>query len=131
MSRQFTLVNQLPGTVEFAGRQGGYGNFIILKHQGSFTTAYGHLKGFASGLRKGAHVRQGDVIGYVGMTGWTSGPHLHYEFRVSGNQVNPMTVALPTALPLPKEQLSAFRVRTAERLAQLDHLRGLTVAMAN
>jgi murein DD-endopeptidase MepM/ murein hydrolase activator NlpD len=119
------------GTVEFIGRQNGYGNFIVLKHQGNFSTAYGHLKGYASGLKKGAHVHQGDLIGYVGMTGWATGPHLHYEFRVAGNQVNPMTVALPTAVPLAKDQMAAFRTRTAPLTAQLEQIKGMNLAQVN
>lgn len=119
------------GSVEFVGRQGGYGNFVVIKHQGSFSTAYGHLKGFAAGLHKGAHVRQGEIIGYVGSTGWATGPHLHYEFRISGNQVNPMTVALPSAVPLNKDQMVAFRQASALFYAQLDQIRGLNLAQAN
>lgn len=97
------------GVVEFAGRQSGYGNFIVIKHQGAFSTAYGHLNGFAAGLRKGARVHQGDTIGYVGQTGLATGPHLHYEFRVRSVQVNPLAVALPTAIPLEASQISRFR----------------------
>ncbi len=119
------------GVVDFAGKQGGYGNLVVLKHQGTYSTAYGHLKGFAASVRKGSHVRQGDIIGYVGQTGWATGPHLHYEFRVSGNQVNPMTIALPSAIPLGKEQLSNFKKNTASALAQLDQIRGLNLANAN
>lgn len=119
------------GTVEFAGRQGGYGNLLVVKHQGSFSTAYGHLKGFAAAVRKGSRVRQGDIIGYVGMTGLASGPHLHYEFRVGGNQVNPMTVALPTAIPLAKDQMASFKKTTSGALAQLDQIRGLNLAQSN
>ncbi|MDD5298178.1 MAG: peptidoglycan DD-metalloendopeptidase family protein [Rhodocyclaceae bacterium] len=119
------------GTVQFQGRQGGYGNFVVLKHQGSFSTAYGHLKGFASGVRPGSRVHQGDVIGYVGMTGMTSGPHLHYEFRIADKQVNPLTVALPSAVPLAKEQMAAFRTRTTTLTAQLDQIRGLNLAQSN
>ena len=119
------------GTVEFIGRQGGYGNFIVLKHQGNFSTAYGHLSRFAAGLHKGSHVRQSDIIAYSGMTGWATGPHLHYEFRVSGNQVNPMTVALPSAVPLAKDQMATFRTRTAPLTAQLEQIKGMNLAQVN
>lgn len=97
------------GVVEFAGRQNGYGNFVVIKHQGAFSTAYGHLNGFAAGLRKGSRVRQGDTIAYVGQTGMATGPHLHYEFRVRSVQVNPLAVALPTAIPLEASQISRFK----------------------
>lgn len=97
------------GSVEFAGRQGGFGNLIILKHQGNYSTAYGHLNGFAPGLRKGSRVSQGDTIGYVGQTGLSTGPHLHYEFRVNSRQVNPLAVSLPDAIPLEASQLSRFK----------------------
>ena len=96
-------------TVEFAGRQGGYGNMIVLKHQGNYSTVYGHLNGFAAGLKKGTKISQGDTIGYVGQTGLASGPHLHYEFRVKSQQVNPLAVSLPTATPLNASQISLFQ----------------------
>lgn len=112
------------GTVEFAGWQNGYGNVVILRHHGTHETVYGHLSGFAPGLRKGARVAQGDVIGYVGATGIATGPHLHYEFRVAGVHRNPLTVALPDAAPLAAQQLARFRNDSAPVLARLDVLRG-------
>ncbi len=112
------------GTVEFAGWQNGYGNVVILRHHGAHETVYGHLSGFAPGLRKGARVAQGDVIGYVGATGIATGPHLHYEFRVAGAHRNPLTVALPDAPPLAAQQLARFRNDSAPVLARLDVLRG-------
>jgi murein DD-endopeptidase MepM/ murein hydrolase activator NlpD len=96
------------GQVTFVGRQGGYGNLILLKHGSTYTTAYGHLNGFAPGLRVGQRVQQGDLIGYVGRTGLASGPHLHYEFRVGERQVNPLTVPLPEAGPLTGPALASF-----------------------
>ena len=119
------------GTVEFSGRQGGYGNFILLRHQGAYSTAYGHLSRFAAGLRRGTHVHQGQVIGYVGQTGWATGPHLHYEFRISNVQRNPLSVALPTALPIPQDKLAAFRAATTPLSAQLALARGLLFAAAD
>jgi murein DD-endopeptidase MepM/ murein hydrolase activator NlpD len=103
--------------VEFAGKQGGYGNLIILRHQGSYSTAYGHLRGFATGIQKGARVSQGDTIGYVGQTGLATGPHLHYEFRVNAHQVNPLAVSLPTAAPLAAKQIANFKA-TSEPLRE-------------
>jgi len=101
------------GIVEFSGRQGGYGNLIILKHQAAYSTAYGHLNGFANGIRKGSGVHQGDTIAYVGQTGLATGPHLHYEFRVNSHQVNPLSMALPAALPLNPSQINQFKTTIA------------------
>ena len=119
------------GVVDFAGKQGGYGNLVLLKHQAVYTTGYGHLSRFAPGMRRGAHVRQGQVIGYVGQTGWATGPHLHYEFRVANVQRNPMSLALPTALPIPGDKLVAFRSQSHSLSTQLMLARGLTFASAD
>jgi murein DD-endopeptidase MepM/ murein hydrolase activator NlpD len=88
------------GQVISAAPRGGYGNAIEIKHGGSVTTLYAHLTGFASGIRAGAHVRQGEPIGYVGKTGFATGPHLHYEFKIAGVHQDPMRVALPKADPV-------------------------------
>ncbi|MGE5386449.1 MAG: M23 family metallopeptidase [Betaproteobacteria bacterium] len=117
------------GTVDFVGKQGGYGNMIILRHQGAYSTAYGHLRGFASGLRKGSRVSQGETIGFVGQTGWATGPHLHYEFRISNQQVNPLSVTLPTAMPLDAAQLNRFKATAQNQLDQLNLLRDTRVAI--
>jgi len=117
------------GTVEFAGRQGGYGNVIVVNHQSGFSTTYAHLSRFAGGLRKGARVNQGDVIGHVGQTGWATGPHLHYEFRVNNEVRNPLTVALPAALPIPPQQLAAFGSVSAPLAAELNLLRNSNLAL--
>lgn len=116
------------GTVEFIGRQGGYGNLIVLRHQGRYSTAYGHLSSFAPQLRKGSRVSQGDHIGNVGATGWATGPHLHYEFRISGEQVNPLAVQLPGTPLLEAAQLAQFREKTRTHLAQLDVLKQSDIA---
>jgi len=108
------------GIVTFAGQQGGYGNVVVLKHQGAFSTLYAHLSRFAPRLRNGARVTQGDVIGFVGQTGWATGPHLHYEFRVADVQRNPLTVALPGGEPLPASRRAAFAARIEPAVAQLD-----------
>jgi len=107
------------GVVAFAGQQGGYGNVIVVRHQGVFSTLYAHLSRFATRLRSGARVAQGEVIGYVGQTGWATGPHLHYEFRVADVQRNPLTVVLPGGEPLPAAQRSAFAARIEPAVAQL------------
>jgi len=119
------------GVVEFVGVQGGYGKVVVLRHQSRYTTLYGHLSGFAAGLRKGNRVSQGDVIGFVGATGLASGPHLHYEFRVSDVHQNPLAMALPSAPPLMPEQLGQFRARTEAHLARLDLIRGFNLAQAD
>jgi murein DD-endopeptidase MepM/ murein hydrolase activator NlpD len=115
-------------TVSFAGRQGGYGNIVILNHQKPYTTAYGHLSRFAKGIRSGARVSQGDIIGYVGATGLASGPHLHYEFRVGGVQKNPLALNLPTAFPLDARQRARFSEESRPLLARLEMLRGSNLA---
>lgn len=115
-------------TVEFVGKQGGYGNMIVLKHQGQFNTVYGHLSGFAKGLHNGSKVSQGDVIGFVGMTGLATGPHLHYEFKVAGVQRNPLSVALPTALPIAAQDLADFTRQSKQMMARLELLRNTNLA---
>ena len=101
------------GTVTHSSRKGGYGNCVIVKHNDKFTTLYAHLSKFKSGARKGDYVKQGDVIGYVGSTGYATGPHLHYEFLLNGNQVDHFKQSLPPSLPLKKENKEAFeKVRT-------------------
>jgi murein DD-endopeptidase MepM/ murein hydrolase activator NlpD len=117
------------GVVDFVGIQGGYGKLVVLRHAGDKTTAYGHLSGFAAGTKKGARVAQGDIIGFVGSTGMSTGPHLHYEFRVAGVHRNPLTVALPTATPLPQSQLSAFRDHAGDLMIQISSIRNLQMVM--
>jgi murein DD-endopeptidase MepM/ murein hydrolase activator NlpD len=117
------------GIVEFVGKQGGYGNLVILRHQGRFTTHYGHLNGFASGIRKGIRVSQGDIIGYVGKTGWATGPHLHYEFRINEVHQNPLAVALPSAPPLGQHQMAEFKLHAEPLAYRLDRVRGLNLAL--
>lgn len=107
------------GVVEVAGWQGAYGRYVKLQHPNGWETAYAHMSRFASGVRAGSRVRQGEVIGYVGTTGRSTGPHLHYEVLQNGAHVNPMTIRLPTGRKLEGEQLAAFM---AER-ARIDALR--------
>jgi murein DD-endopeptidase MepM/ murein hydrolase activator NlpD len=105
--------------VSFAGRRGGYGNALVLAHSNSVSTLYGHMSRFAKHIRVGTHVQQGDVIGYVGMTGLATGPHLHYEYLVNGVHRNPQTVQLPGAEPLHAEMLQKFHTLSAPLLADL------------
>ena len=86
----------------------GYGRFIVIKHNGTYSTAYGHLSRFAKRTKKGRYVKQGQVIGYVGSTGISTGPHLHYEFRVNDKSVNPLARKFPPAKPLNKKYKKEF-----------------------
>lgn len=116
------------GMVTFVGKENGYGNVIKIKHQGRYTTVYGHLSRFAQGLHRGQHVSQGDLIGYVGMTGLASGPHLHYEFKIDGQHHNPMRVALPDAQPISSSYQAAFQPVADDFVAQLNLLRNTNLA---
>ena len=110
--------------IEFIGTQRGFGNLIVLKHRNDITTHYAHLNGFAKGLAKGQSVSQGDLIGYVGCTGWCTGPHLHYEVRIKDVPADPMTVALPMADSFNDRELAAFKRNTAhlrQRFALLNY----------
>ncbi|MBI5781404.1 MAG: M23 family metallopeptidase [Rhodocyclales bacterium] len=107
------------GVVKFAGWQNGYGNFVLLEHRSGYATGYGHLKGFKPGLKAGQRVSQGDVIGYVGSTGWATGPHLHYEVRIGGKPHDPLKVALPAPEPLPARELARFRQEAGPLLDKL------------
>jgi len=112
------------GTVWFVGKQDGYGNVIILEHQGRYSTVYGHLSGFAAGVRRGLKVKQGNVIGYVGMTGLATGPHLHYEFRVNGVQRNPAQIAVPEGPPITPQLMPAFYAAVEPLISRLALARG-------
>lgn len=110
------------GTVEFVGQQSGYGNVVIIEHRDNVSTLYAHLAGYEAGLQKGQRVEQGEVIGYVGMTGLATGPHLHYEFRVNGEHQDPLDGSIPQGLPLTPQLRAAFEEKAqplAERLALL------------
>jgi murein DD-endopeptidase MepM/ murein hydrolase activator NlpD len=102
------------GVVDFVGTQNGYGNFVVLKHWSNYSTAYGHMSRFASGLHRGQKVSQGDVIGYVGTTGWATGPHLHYEFRIGGHATDPMALKNLQQQPLSPGEMNRFKMAAAE-----------------
>jgi murein DD-endopeptidase MepM/ murein hydrolase activator NlpD len=108
------------GRIRFAGVRGGYGNCVEIEHSSTIVTLYGHLSRFARGTRAGAHVTQGAVIAYVGMTGLATGPHLHYEYRVNGVFRNPQTVTLPAAAPIEASWRADFLSHSAPLLASLD-----------
>ncbi|WP_236075270.1 peptidoglycan DD-metalloendopeptidase family protein [Mariprofundus sp. EBB-1] len=109
------------GRIKFKGWKSGYGRFILIQHNTrEHSTAYAHMRSFARGIKKGTYVKQGQVIGYVGMSGLATGPHLHFEFRSRGRAVNPLTVKLkhPSA-PVPKSEMAHFRQQTAPLMGML------------
>jgi len=117
------------GVVEFAGRDHrGYGNLVVLRHQSKYATWYGHLSGFAKGLRKGTRVAQGETVGTVGATGLATGPHLHYEFHINGVHQNPLRVVMPAAPPISAELKPAFEADVAPLVQHLKLLRSTHLA---
>jgi murein DD-endopeptidase MepM/ murein hydrolase activator NlpD len=97
------------GQVLAAGHQGGYGKLVVIRHPNGYKTSYGHLSGFARGVRKGSSVTQGQLIGYVGSTGMSTGPHLHFEMRVGDRPVNPRKVEIPAGQPVPEALIVLYR----------------------
>jgi len=113
------------GTVKFSGWQNGYGNVVILQHHGKFSTLYAHQNKIAPGLKVGDKVSQGQLIGYVGSTGWSTGPHLHYELRIDNKPVDPLAVDLPISRPLEADEARQFKAATESYKLQLQLLAGL------
>jgi murein DD-endopeptidase MepM/ murein hydrolase activator NlpD len=113
--------------VEHAGPRGGYGNVVILRHQGQYSTVYAHLSRVA--VKRGARVAQNDTIGFVGQTGWATGPHLHYEFRIAGQARNPFSIAMPAAHPVPAAELPVFLSLAAPLIARLELLANSNLAL--
>lgn len=107
------------GVVTFAQRSGGGGNVIKVRHNSTYQTAYKHLNGYAKGIRTGAHVQQGQVIGYVGNTGLSTGPHLHFEFYQNNQYIDPLSKRFPSADPVPKAHLETFKVDAQSMLSSL------------
>lgn len=97
------------GVVERSDRYGGYGNYLRIRHSNTYSTAYAHLSKFAKGIKPGIRVRQGQVVGYVGTTGRSTGPHLHYEVLKNGKQINPMKMKHPPATQLKDADLASFK----------------------
>ena len=123
-----TRVRAVGGAVvEYAGPRGGYGNTVILRHPGQYSTVYAHLSRIA--VKRGARVDQNDTIGFVGQTGWATGPHLHYEFRINGQSRNPMSIAMPAAAPVPATELAAFQAHAAPLIARLELLANSNLAL--
>lgn len=110
------------GRIAFMGRDSGYGNVIKVRHGTHYETVYAHLSRFHKGLGVGSKVKQDQVIGYVGMTGLATGPHLHYEFRINGKPMNPVTVKLPRGRPLPPRQMVKFRKQEQPLIARIDSI---------
>ncbi|MGI9280036.1 MAG: OapA family protein [Endozoicomonas sp.] len=108
------------GKIKFIGWQNGYGNVVYIQHPNNIVTVYAHQSRVNKKYRKGSRVRQGQTIGYVGQTGWATGPHLHYEFRVNGVHRNPVTVKLPDASPIPKSERARFMAFSSKTMAQLE-----------
>ena len=96
------------GTIDFAGRNGGYGKYIRIRHNNEYKTAYAHLSNFKKGISKGVRVNQGDVIGFVGSTGNSTGPHLHYEIIFQNKQINPLKLKLPSGKKLKGNELKRY-----------------------
>lgn len=120
------------GRIDYAGNKGGYGRTIILQHAKQYSTLYAHLDRFAPGVRNGARISQGQVIGYIGSTGLSSGPHLHYEFRISGRHVDPLKAKPAQAEPIAIADRQAFLAEAGRLIAMMDNLAGRTaVVQAN
>ena len=110
------------GKITLAGRKGGYGKTVVIRHAGRFSTLYAHMNGFAKGIRSGSRVNQGDIIGYVGSTGYSTGPHLHYEFRVDGVHRNSLTYKTPKASSISNESQDEFKLLAQQLTARLDNI---------
>jgi len=107
------------GVIERLGRNGGYGKYIRIRHNGTYSTAYAHMNGYRKGLRRGKRVKQGDIIGYVGSTGRSTGPHLHYEVLKNGRQMNPRRVKMPTGRKLKGDMLVEFESAVGQTRVKL------------
>lgn len=117
------------GKVLLAGRKGGYGNTVIIQHGQRYRTLYAHMQGFAKGVRNGSTVKQGQIIGYIGTTGLSTGPHLHYEFQVDGVHVDPLGLKLPMADPIAKSELPRFMQQSQPLMARMDEERATMLAL--
>jgi murein DD-endopeptidase MepM/ murein hydrolase activator NlpD len=117
------------GKIIKAERNDASGNFVVIQHGDRYTTKYLHLSRFAKAIKPGVRVSQSQTIGYVGATGWATGPHLHYEFLVDGVHRNPRTVRLPDSKPVPAQELEAFRETTQPLLAALENANERTLML--
>ena len=118
------------GVITIRGLVHGFGNFVAIKNTSVYTTEYGHMSRFAAGLHIGSHVTQGEVIGYVGQTGFATGPHLHYQVMVNGKPENPLTVTMPKPQPLSGKLMAEFRAQTAPMVARIQMIDNVTQRLA-
>lgn len=116
------------GRVTLAGRNGGYGNTVIIQHGQRYRTLYAHMQGFAKGIRNGVNVKQGQIIGYIGTTGLSTGPHLHYEFQVNGVHVDPLSQKLPMADPIAASEKKRFMQLSKPLMARMDQEKATLLA---
>lgn len=117
------------GKIVMAGRNGGYGNTVIIQHGQRYRTLYAHMQGFARGIREGSNVKQGQIIGYIGTTGLSTGPHLHYEFQVDGQHIDPLSEKLPTTNPLVAGEKTRFLQMSRSLLARMDQEKSTLLAL--
>ena len=119
------------GTIRKAGWGGGYGNVVEIGHRSGYASRYAHMSRFAQGIRPGVRVTQGQVIGYVGSTGLSTGPHLHYEFHMNGRPVNPTSIKFLTGDPVPSSARGRFRALVEQRTASMERVAGPMLAAAD
>jgi murein DD-endopeptidase MepM/ murein hydrolase activator NlpD len=119
------------GRIVLAGRHGGYGNAVIIQHGQRYRSLYAHMNGFAKGIRSGGNVKQGQIIGYIGTTGLSTGPHLHYEFQVNGVHVDPLSQKLPMADPIASSEKARFMQLSKPLMAQMDKEKSTMLALNN
>ncbi|ACO80709.1 metallopeptidase [Azotobacter vinelandii CA] len=117
------------GKVTLAGRKGGYGNTVIIEHGNNQQTLYAHMQGFAKGIRTGSSVKQGQIIGYIGTTGLSTGPHLHYEFQINGTHVDPLSQKLTMANPISRGEKQRFLQQTQPLMARMNKEKATMLAM--
>ncbi|HEX5961381.1 MAG TPA: peptidoglycan DD-metalloendopeptidase family protein [Rhodanobacteraceae bacterium] len=118
------------GVIVFRGKARGFGNLVKIRNTPTYTTGYGHMSRFAKGLHVGSRVSQGEVIGYVGQTGWATGPHLHYEVWVNGVPKNPLTVTMPKPQPLSGKLMAEFKAQSAPMVARIQMIDNATQRLA-
>jgi murein DD-endopeptidase MepM/ murein hydrolase activator NlpD len=119
------------GIVSFSGNKGAYGQVVIIQHNDHYETLYAHMSEFRKGLNIGDHVKQGEVIGYVGQSGLATGPHLHYEFHVDGLYRDPESVKIPHSMPISDELLADFNAQTQQFFAQLNQVKAKSLYAKN
>ncbi|KFX70365.1 peptidase M23 [Pseudomonas taeanensis MS-3] len=117
------------GKIALAGRKGGYGNAVVLQHGSRYRTLYAHMQGFAKGIRTGGNVKQGQIIGYIGTTGLSTGPHLHYEFQVNGVHVDPLSQKLPMSDPIASSEKARFMQLSKPLMARMDQEKSTLLAL--